>query len=115
MILRNKDKESLIAIFNTTTCPFEVWAYGSRVNGDAHEGSDLDLVIRTPNLDKLPIDVYLNLKEQIQKSNIPIVVELFDWARLPINFQKNREVNYEVLYSNLETILNEPPPEYVDS
>ena len=24
----------------------EVWAYGSRVNGDGHEASDLDLVVR---------------------------------------------------------------------
>ena len=27
----------------------EVWAYGSRVNGESHEASDLDLVIRGPN------------------------------------------------------------------
>ncbi len=26
----------------------EVWAYGSRVNGDGHEASDLDLVVRQP-------------------------------------------------------------------
>ena len=26
----------------------EVWAYGSRVNGSAHEASDLDLVLRSP-------------------------------------------------------------------
>ena len=24
----------------------EVWAYGSRVNGRSHDGSDLDLVLR---------------------------------------------------------------------
>jgi uncharacterized protein len=31
----------------------EVWAYGSRVNGRGHEGSDLDLVVRSPaNLDQ---------------------------------------------------------------
>lgn len=26
----------------------QVWAYGSRVTGGAHEGSDLDLVLRNP-------------------------------------------------------------------
>ena len=31
----------------------EVWAYGSRVNGRSHDGSDLDLVLRGPGLDKL--------------------------------------------------------------
>ncbi len=31
----------------------EVWGYGSRVNGSAHEASDLDLVLRTSNLEPL--------------------------------------------------------------
>lgn len=112
MKLRNKDRERLIAIFETATTPFEVWAYGSRVNGDAHDGSDLDLVVRTPALQKFPIDVYLDLKEKIQESNIPIVVELFDWARLPKTFHKNILAKHEVLYSHTATILNEPPVEY---
>ncbi len=42
-------------------CNGEVWAYGSRVNGKAHQGSDLDLVIRTPNLQTLPIEIFLDL------------------------------------------------------
>ncbi|WP_394370317.1 nucleotidyltransferase domain-containing protein [Pedobacter segetis] len=39
----------------------QVWAYGSRVNGDAHVGSDLDLVIRTPDLKRLSLDIFLNV------------------------------------------------------
>ena len=112
MILRAKDKERLIAILDSIQTPIEVWAYGSRVNGTAHEGSDLDLVIRTPTLNKLPIDIYLDLKEKIQESNIPIVVELFDWARLPESFHKNIEAKHEVLYNNSNMILNEPILEY---
>ena len=98
MILRNKDKERLVAIFETTNQPIEEWAYGSRVNGDAHDGSDLDLVIRTPNLEKLPLAVFLDLKKKIQESNIPIIVELFDWARLPEIFHKNILAKHEVLF-----------------
>ena len=101
MILRNKDKESLLAIFAMLNIPVEVWAYGSRVSGKAHEGSDLDLVMRGRNLEKLPIDVLAEVKEKIQQSNIPIVVDLFDWARLPESFHHNIEAQYEVLYSNL--------------
>ena len=112
MILRHKDKERLIAIFKTAATSIEVWAYGSRVNGDAHEGSDLDLVIRTPSLEKLPLDILLDLKEKIQESNIPIVVELFDWARLPEIFHKNILAKHEILFSNMAMILNEPPAEY---
>jgi len=105
MILRTKDKDRLIAIFSSVDCPFQVWAYGSRVNGMAHEGSDLDLVIRTPELKKMPIDDYLNLVEQIRESNVPIVVELFDWARLPETFHKNILAKHELLYSNLSVSI----------
>jgi uncharacterized protein len=112
MLLRSKDKERLVIIFETSPLPIEVWAYGSRVSGDAHEGSDLDLVIRTPRLDKLALDVYLDLKEKIQESNIPIVVELFDWARLPESFHKNILAQHEVLFNNTTMMANEPTTEY---
>ena len=100
MRLRNKDKQHLIAIFQPIP-NIEVWAYGSRVNGTAHEGSDLDLVIRTADLKELPLSQFLELKQKIQESNIPIVVELFDWARLPQTFKQNILQQYEVLFSNL--------------
>jgi uncharacterized protein len=98
MLLRNKDKEKLLAMFSNIDLDFEVWAYGSRVSGEAHEGSDLDLVIRNHNLQKFPLDVFLKLKDQIQQSTIPIIVEIFDWARLPESFHKNIEAMHEVLY-----------------
>ena len=112
MLLKNKDKERLLAIFSMPDIPFEVWAYGSRVNGEAHAGSDLDLVIRSHDLQKLPIDVLLDIKDKIQQSNIPIVVELFDWARLPESFQLNIEAQHEVLFSNLCAIVQEQKAEY---
>ena len=112
MQLRNKDKEKLMAIFSTPNLAFEVWAYGSRVNGEAHEGSDLDLVIRSHNLQKMPLNIFLDLKDKIQQSTIPIVVELFDWARLPQSFQRNIEVSHEVLFSNLSATIQEPQSEY---
>jgi len=112
MLLRNKDKALLCAIFAEQDLPFEVWAYGSRVSGEAHEGSDLDLVVRTPNLDKLPVDVLMQLKDKIQQSNIPILVELFDWARLPTGFHKNILAQHAVLFSSLNRSVNEPTPTY---
>ncbi len=108
MIIRDKDKDALKAIFASSDACFEVWAYGSRVTGEAHEGSDLDLVIRSANREKIPIDMYLDLKDKIQNSNIPIVVELFDWARLPSGFHPNIEFRHEALYSNINVGVNEP-------
>jgi len=98
MLLRDKDKETLTRIFSQVDLEIEVWAYGSRVNGDAHEGSDLDLVIRGQNLQKIHLKVFLELKDKIQQSNIPILVDLFDWARLPETFHENIETMHEVLY-----------------
>lgn len=104
MILREKDKEKLLKNFSRIDFDYEVWAYGSRVSGEAHDGSDLDLVIRSRTLQKMPIDLYLQIKEHIQQSTIPIVVELFDWARLPESFHKNIEAMHEVLYCSKKNI-----------
>lgn len=106
MLLRNKDKAALLEIFSSANTPVEVWAYGSRVNGSAHRGSDLDLVIRTPNLKPLSIDVLVELVEKIRESNIPILVELRDWARLPVSFHHNIEQQYEVLFKDTATSMN---------
>ena len=74
----------------------EVWAYGSRVNGQSHEGSDLDLVVRGPVLGPLGIE-FLDLVEAFQESNIPILVQVHDWARLPPSFHEEIERDYVVV------------------
>lgn len=101
MLLRFEDKNRLLALFKQSTLMMEIWAFGSRVSGDAHNGSDLDLVIRSKTLQPLPLDELLLLKEKIGDSNVSILVDIFDWARLPQSFHQNIEENHEVLYSNL--------------
>lgn len=112
MFLREKDIRTLTSIFEGFDVPFEVWAYGSRVNGEAHDGSDLDLVLRTPQLNALPIDDFFALREKIRESNIPILVDLHDWARLPERFHQNILDGYEVLYSSFAILLKEPEAPY---
>lgn len=106
MLLRDKDRQALIQIFSSAGLPFEVWAYGSRVNATAHDGSDLDLVIRGEHLTRIPFESFSKLKEKIDDSNIPILVELRDWARLPENFHHNIIQQYEVLFDNREQFKN---------
>jgi len=101
MIIREKDKKRLQAIFSQCAEPMEVWAYGSRVDGSAHEGSDLDLVIRSANLQKLPPQLLRRLQEIIRLSNIPILVELRGWTDLPSNFQAQIEKQYVIFFSSL--------------
>ena len=72
----------------------EVWAYGSRVDGTSHEASDLDLVIRGPGLRPISsVDVQA-MREAFRESNIPIIVDLHDWSRLPETFQREIARNY---------------------
>ena len=65
----------------------EVWAYGSRVNGRSHGGSDLDLVLRGPGLEKIPLERLMDFEEAVRESDIPFLVEARDWARLPERFR----------------------------
>ena len=69
----------------------EVWAYGSRVNGRSHAGSDLDLVLRHPSDLTLPQKNLAILREAFRESDLPILVDLIDWARIPQSFRREIE------------------------
>jgi predicted nucleotidyltransferase len=75
----------------------DVWAYGSRVNGDYYDASDLDLVARQSD-DLSRGQANLNeTKEAFVESNIPIIVQIVDWARIPESFHAEILSNYAVL------------------
>ena len=80
----------------------EAWAYGSRVNGSSHEGSDLDLVLRSPTLELIPSGRLADLAEAFEQSNIPILVQAHDWARLPESFHQEIERDYVVVQERVE-------------
>jgi predicted nucleotidyltransferase len=111
MMLKSKYQQILLDLFSELTLPVEVWAYGSRVKRTAHEGSDLDLVIIARDGKPIPMDILMELKEKIRDSNIPILVELFDWARLPESFHKNINACHEVFFSVPAHIHKEPNAE----
>jgi len=71
-----------------------VWAFGSRVNGMATEGSDLDLVVRSTHGE--PVDLTM-LKAAFRDSNLPFKVELLDWATIPEYFRQEISACYEQL------------------
>ncbi|MBK8954161.1 MAG: nucleotidyltransferase domain-containing protein [Saprospiraceae bacterium] len=100
MILKEKYKEMLSRIFTIYNYPYQVWAYGSRVNGDAHDGSDLDLVIRMKSGEAFPMQEFFELQNTINQSNVPILIDLRDWHHLPESFQKNILNQHEVFYDS---------------
>lgn len=96
----NLDEDSLSlvkAIIKKWVPDAEIWAYGSRVHGNCHEGSDLDLVIRYPkNLEK-PTYHLATLKEAFKESDLPILVDIMDWAALPASYRDEIEKKYVVI------------------
>ena len=96
MILRLKDKDNITKIAKRTletSC--EIWAYGSRVYGDAYPTSDLDLVILSRNCKPLPTQEIISFRQALSDSNIPITVEVLDWYCIPKFFQQNILKKYE--------------------
>jgi Predicted nucleotidyltransferases len=75
----------------------EVWAYGSRVTGLAHEGSDLDLVLRHPLDLSLDVEGWDEFTYAVQDSNLPMLIDIHLWSRLPSSFHREIEKAYVVL------------------
>jgi len=98
MLLQEKHKNILENIFSRFPIEGEVWAYGSRVNGTAHEGSDLDLVIKAREGATLSPYLLLDIKDAIHDSSLPMLIDIFDWQQLPESFQQNILSRHEVLY-----------------
>ena len=48
----------------------------------------------------------------VAESNIPILVQIFDWARIPESFHKNILNNYEILKQPNEKIKNQTSVKY---
>ena len=96
LALPRRYRDQLEALLRQHVPGIEVWAYGSRVNGESHEGSDLDLVLRGPSQEPLDGGFY-DLLEAIEKSNIPILIQANDWAMLPESFHREIERDYIVV------------------
>ena len=98
MILREKDKKDILSLANNIfKYPIKILAYGSRVTGEAHDMSDLDLAIISKDKKKLNINNLIDFKMELTNSNIPILIQVFDFYRLPKYFHKNILENCEEL------------------
>ena len=99
--LHRRYRDQIEALLRQHVPEAEVWAYGSRVNGQCHEASDLDLALRSPSLEPLGYE-YVELVEALEQSNIPILVQVHDWARLPESFHREIERDYVVVQRGLD-------------
>ena len=73
----------------------EVWAFGSRVKGTAKPYSDLDLVILGDAA--LPTRQFNLLTEAFEESDLPIRVDLVEWAALSPSFREAIRQHHEII------------------
>ena len=93
--LKTEHFELLKKIF-TEYCPnAEIYVFGSRLNGDSHEGSDLDIVVKSFGNDKSNL---AELKQLLNNSNIPFLIDIFELDKLPLTFQKEIENSFVKIY-----------------
>lgn len=85
------DSSELRHLLRTHVPDRQVWAYGSRVTGRAHPGSDLDLVLRDPHDLSRRSAGLGDLREALQRSRLPMLVDVHDWADLPASFHREIE------------------------
>ena len=74
-----------------------VWAFGSRVNGNAKPHSDLDLVLQTASA--IPQQQLFALQDALEESDLPIKVDVLDWQQISPEFQQHILKRYLVLPS----------------
>ncbi|MDE0198067.1 MAG: nucleotidyltransferase domain-containing protein [Caldilineaceae bacterium] len=95
--LKLRHRRMLEDILGAHVPDVEVWAYGSRISGHSHDGSDLDLVLRSPELKEIPLGQLVDLEEALRESTSPFLIEARDWARLPNSFHREITRDFVVL------------------
>lgn len=93
------------AILQRHAPDYDVWAYGSRVTGGAYAASDLDLVVRNPHDLLQPCEQIFDLIEAFIDSDLPIRVDVLDWARIPESFRREIERAYVVVQESSQISL----------
>jgi uncharacterized protein len=102
LALPERYRDMLLPLLRQHVPNAEVWAYGSRVNGDSYDASDLDLVARNPqDLSKSTAGI-IDLQDALIASDLPIQVQVVDWARIPESFRDEIEAAYVVVQTEGE-------------
>jgi len=93
--LQDKELALIQQILAEIVPQIEVWAFGSRVNGNPKPFSDLDLAL----IDRqaIPLGTRANLAEAFSESDLPWKVDLVDWHSISPEFQKIIETHFEVV------------------
>ncbi len=85
----------ILRILSKYISQYTVWAFGSRVTGKAKPYSDLDLVIYTD--ESISLESMAVLNEAFDESDLPIRVDVVDWAGTTASFREIIQKDYLVI------------------
>lgn len=88
LLLPEKHRKKLIFFLRALVPSAKVLVFGSRVNGTAQELSDIDLALVNSKNPEEPVEGLDRLKSALQESDIPYLVDLYDWSELPAHFKE---------------------------
>lgn len=91
LLLRDQDRQRLLALMALHLPGIAGRVYGSRASGSAHDASDLDLALIAPDAQPISFSQLEDFRQAVNDSNIPILVDARDWARLPRSFHSEIE------------------------
>lgn len=89
------ERKIVLSILQQYVPEYEVWAFGSRVKGNAKPYSDLDLAVITKQ--PLSLETHANLVDAFSESDLPWKVDIVDWAATSENFKHIIQQQFEVL------------------
>ncbi len=108
-------RNAVVKGFELTLLPLfvadaRVLAYGSRVTGASHEGSDLDLIACNPHDRSSSLPGVTALREAFSQSDLPILIDVLNWARIPESFRQEITGSetvtvYPLSYSNYPGVI----------
>lgn len=93
--LNQRDWSEVRRILTQYVPEYEVWAFGSRASGTAKTYSDLDIVILTEH--PLPLGRMATIKDAFDESDLPIRVDVVDWAATGASFREIIRLSYVVI------------------
>ncbi len=96
--LNGKELRLVKNILKSYASNFEVLIFGSRVNGNTHKHSDLDIALRGP--DKIDLLLLAEIKDEFQDSDLSFRVDIIDFNRISSEFQTIILSNSSILELN---------------
>ena len=89
--LLSRHRSALEAVLRKHLPGVEAWARVSSSGSGDHDSCNLDLVLRSRNLQQIPDHRLADFNQAMCASSVPIRINLYDWARLPERFQSEIE------------------------